>query len=195
MSSSGAGCIFEHYGKIPDTIYRVEIFRSPLEEAVFNNDLQAFMKLKQEGHVVNVGLKIGEMSCIEYAAMMGYPDVLRALLDESTNAAILHEYFSLDDVVDRAYLLSKHKDQFIAQGAMAEANRYEAALFTAVSYNKPGCVEVLMGKLGLNMIRKHMFQTAENRKETLSASELAKLRGHSECYNILATRESQMQTC
>jgi len=195
MSSSGAGCIFEHYGRIPDNIYRVEIFRSPLEEAVFKNDLQTFMKLKQEGHIVSVGLKIGEMSCIEYASMMGYADVLRALLDESMNAAILHQYFSLDDVVDRAYLLSKHKEQFIAQEALAEANRYEAALFTAVQYNQPACVEVLMGKLGLNMIRKHMFHTEENRKETLSASELAKLRGHSECYDILATRESQMRAC
>ena len=44
---------------------------------------------------MSVGLKIGEMSCIEYASMMGYADVLRALLDESMNAAILHQYFSL----------------------------------------------------------------------------------------------------
>ena len=41
-------------------------------------------------------------------------------------------------MVDRAYLLSKHKEQFIAQEALAEANRYEAALFTAVQYNQPG---------------------------------------------------------
>ncbi len=44
---------------------------------------------------MSVRLKIGQMSCIEYAAMMGYNDILLALLEESSNAQILKKYFSL----------------------------------------------------------------------------------------------------
>ena len=44
---SGPGCIFEHYGHIPEAIYMVERHSSPLEEAVYNNDLAAFMKAKE----------------------------------------------------------------------------------------------------------------------------------------------------
>ena len=42
------GCIFEYYGRIPASVYAPpETFESPLEEAVFNNDLQRFLKLVQ----------------------------------------------------------------------------------------------------------------------------------------------------
>ena len=50
----------------------------------------------QEGHSVNVRLKIGQMTCMEYAAMMGYEDILRTLVEESVNAEILRDYFSLN---------------------------------------------------------------------------------------------------
>ena len=50
----------------------------------------------QEGHVVHAQLKIGDMSCIEYSAMMGYHEVLRLLIDMSINAATLKQYFALN---------------------------------------------------------------------------------------------------
>jgi len=40
------GCIFEYYGRIPESVYaRPDEFDSPLEEAVFSNDVQRFRKL------------------------------------------------------------------------------------------------------------------------------------------------------
>jgi len=40
------GCIFEYYGRIPESIYAPPTtFESPLEQAVYNNDLQHFLKL------------------------------------------------------------------------------------------------------------------------------------------------------
>jgi len=53
------------------------------------------MNLFQEGHEVSVKLKIGQMSCIEFAAMRGLPGILSALLDDSINANTLKQYFSL----------------------------------------------------------------------------------------------------
>ena len=41
-------------------------------------------------------LKIGDMSCIEYAAMMGYHQILQHLIDMSINAATLKQYFVLN---------------------------------------------------------------------------------------------------
>ena len=42
MSQCMPGCIFEFYGRIPETVYHPEIFNSPLEEAVYNNDMNLF---------------------------------------------------------------------------------------------------------------------------------------------------------
>ena len=40
------GCVFEHYGRIPPTVYAApKAFKSPLEAAVFNNDLTSFCSL------------------------------------------------------------------------------------------------------------------------------------------------------
>ena len=59
------------------------------------NDYQSSI-LFQDGHIISVALKIGGMSCIEYAAMQGYADILRAMLEHSINASILNQYFALD---------------------------------------------------------------------------------------------------
>ena len=50
----------------------------------------------QDGEVVSVRLKIGEMSCLEYAAMKGYTELLLALLSHSVCVDMLRTYFSLD---------------------------------------------------------------------------------------------------
>jgi hypothetical protein len=40
------GCVFEYQGRIPEVVYsRPETFDSPLEEAVFNNDVEQFNRL------------------------------------------------------------------------------------------------------------------------------------------------------
>lgn len=40
------GCVFEYHGRIPEAVYsRPEIFNSPLEEAVFDNDIEKFNRL------------------------------------------------------------------------------------------------------------------------------------------------------
>ena len=44
---NGSGCIFEHYGKIPESVYKIDVYRSPLEEAVFKNDVTTFKQLVQ----------------------------------------------------------------------------------------------------------------------------------------------------
>ena len=45
MQSAMPGCVFEHHGKIPETVYNPEEFHSPLEKAVYNNDMSLFKKL------------------------------------------------------------------------------------------------------------------------------------------------------
>ena len=48
------GCIFEHYGRIPESVYSPpDVFESPLEEAVFNNDLRRFLELVEVGVYLN----------------------------------------------------------------------------------------------------------------------------------------------
>lgn len=190
---NGPGCIFDHFGKVPETAYKVETYNSPLEEAVQNNDVEALKKLIQEGCTVNIRLKLGQMSCLEYAAMMGYYEVLRVLLENSPNANTLREYFSLSDVVDRAYMISHNKQVFFDGEAMAEANRYEAALYTAVEYNQSECVSLLLTYLGTLEPNKHNFYINDNQRENLSPRELAKIRGHSECYQLLVDRTSPRQ--
>jgi len=40
------GCIFEYFGRIPASVYAPpDQFDSPLEEAVFDNDVKRFIKL------------------------------------------------------------------------------------------------------------------------------------------------------
>lgn len=188
MTSSMPGCVFEYCGRVPEAVYKPEVFRSPLEQAVYKNDLRMFKQLVREGHEVSVKLKIGQMSCIEFAAMRGLADILRALLDDSINANTLRQYFSLADVVERAYLISHNKSIFFEQEALAEANRYEAALYTAIEYNQPQCVDIMLQHLGNKELGKHNFYTKDTNCEQLTAAELAQVRGHSECYNLLVKR-------
>ena len=75
-------------------------------------------------------------------------------------------------------MISKNKDIFFSQEALAEANRYEAALFTAVEYDRPECVRVMLGYLGRKEPPRHCFKVADNQK-SLTAAELAKIRGKS----------------
>lgn len=59
---------------------------------------------------MSVRLKIGQMSCMEYAAMMGYADILTLLVEESENASVLRQYFSLDGTsVKNIFLLKENK--------------------------------------------------------------------------------------
>lgn len=50
----------------------------------------------QDGHTVTIRLKIGQMSCLEYAAMMGYTEMLEELISASVCSQILRQYFALD---------------------------------------------------------------------------------------------------
>ena len=82
-------------------------------------------------------------------------------------------------MVERAYLISRNKGIFFGQEALAEANRYEAALYTAIEYNHPQCVEVMLHHLGKKELGKHDFFTNDTNNEKLSATELAQVRGTS----------------
>ena len=74
-------------------------------------------------------------------------------------------------------MISRNKDIFFGREALAEANRYEAALYTAVEYNKPNCVRFMHHVLGPREPGKHNFITANNCQQRLSACELAQVRG------------------
>lgn len=196
MTSSIPGCVFEYFGRVPRDVFQAETFESPLEEAVHQNDVSQLKDHIQEGHSVSVKLKIGQMSCIEFAAMKGYTDILRTLLEHSSNADTLNKYYAYDDVVDRAYMISKNKKEFFEDGALAEANRYEAALFTAVEYNQPECVALMLSFMGHRDPPAHMFtlerrmsndEASNNgRLDKLNALGLARVRGHQECLDILS---------
>ena len=80
-------------------------------------------------------------------------------------------------MVDRAYLISHNKAIFFDQEALAEANRYEAALYTAIEYNQPQCVEIMLQHLGNKELGKHNFYTKDTNREQLTAAELACIRG------------------
>ena len=45
---------------------------------------------------MSVRLKVGQMSCIEFAAMTGRTEILKSLLEDSVNANPLKQYFELD---------------------------------------------------------------------------------------------------
>jgi len=187
FNMNGSGVLFQHFGAIPSSAYEVTEFSSPLERAVFDNDITTCKELIKEGYGVSVRLKIGQMTCMEYAAMMGHVDILRLLVEESENAQILRDYFSLNDVVEMAYMISKRKDIFFDRDALTEANRYEAALFTAIAFNQKECVQLMLNYLNPQAIaRKHCFMVNDNEnKEMYSALELATAKGHNECFETL----------
>ena len=77
-------------------------------------------------------------------------------------------------------MISKNKSIFFTQEALAEINRYEAAFFTAIEYDQPACLDVLIN-LGFREPGTHCFWTnwpegegAEYDKMT--AKQLAKAR-------------------
>ena len=74
-------------------------------------------------------------------------------------------------------MISFHKAAFFDCNALAEANRYEAALFAAVEYNQPQCVKVMVNVLGPRDVYRHSFYVSDNQVKKLSASELAQVRG------------------
>lgn len=39
------GCVFEHFGKVPENVYQADKFNSPFEEAVFKDDKETFHNL------------------------------------------------------------------------------------------------------------------------------------------------------
>ena len=42
---NGSGCVFDHFGKVPPAVYAAENFSSPLEIAVYKNDIASFNNL------------------------------------------------------------------------------------------------------------------------------------------------------
>ena len=91
------------------------------------------------------------------------------------------------DVVDRAYMISKHKKAFFEDNALAEANRYEAAIFTAVEYNQPECVKLMLSVLGHRDLPGHMLSSGrrlsnggltDNKLDRFSVAQLAETRGN-----------------
>jgi len=78
------------------------------------------------------------------------------------------------DIVERAYLISKNKSVFFGQEALAEANRYVAALYTAIAYNQPRCVELILSAVSRRDAAPHSFYVADlPTLQNLEAAELA----------------------
>lgn len=75
-------------------------------------------------------------------------------------------------------MISKNKDIFFGRDGLAEANRYEAALFAAVYYDKAECVRLMLNYLGPQVIcRKHGFILDTDNQVLLTAVELAQTKG------------------
>ena len=81
--------------------------------------------------------------------------------------------------MERAYLLSKNKSVFFEQEALTEANRYVAALYTAIAYDRPRCVELLLSAIARRDAAKHSFYVSDDTAvlESLEAAELARTLG------------------
>jgi len=91
------------------------------------------------------------------------------------------------DIVERAYLISRNKSAFFEREALAEANRYVAALFTAVAYNQPNCVRLMLAVVGRREATRNCFDTFSQDgpipvKHTLSVGELAWSLGKGQVY-------------
>lgn len=89
----------------------------------------------------------------------------------------------MPDIVERAYLISKNKSVFFDQEALTEANRYVAALYTAIAYNQPRCVELILAVVGRRDVAKHSFFVSDEPPvlESLEAGELAHTLGNVSC--------------
>jgi len=85
----------------------------------------------------------------------------------------------LSDIVERAYLISKNKTVFFDQEALTEANRYIAALYTAIAYDQPRCVEIILAAVRRRDAAKHSFYVSDEPVlESLEAGELARTLGN-----------------
>ena len=47
MKMNGSGCVFDYYGRVPNTIYHPQNFQSPVEETVYQNDTKTLLKYVQ----------------------------------------------------------------------------------------------------------------------------------------------------
>ena len=89
------------------------------------------------------------------------------------------------DIVERAYLISRNKSVFFDGEALAEANRYVAALYTAIAYDQPRCVELVLNVIGRRDATRHSFCTDSTTTDpthrgpvkSLGAGELARSLG------------------
>jgi len=67
---------------------------------------------------------------------------------------------------------------FFDREALTEANRYVAALYTAIAYNQPRCVELILAAVGQRDAAKHSFYVSDEPVlESLEAGELARTLG------------------
>ena len=48
------GCVFEHFGRIPENVYHPETFNSPLEDAVHKNDSEKFQNLAKVSSIDSI---------------------------------------------------------------------------------------------------------------------------------------------
>ena len=91
--------------------------------------------------------------------------------------------------MERAYLLSKNKSMFFEQEALTEANRYVAALYTAIAYDQPRCVELILSAIARRDAAKHSFNVSDDEQpvlESLEAGELARTLGELRAHRIIA---------
>jgi hypothetical protein len=81
-------------------------------------------------------------------------------------------------MVDRAFLLSSNKTAFFDQRALAEANRYTAAIFTAIVYDQPRCLECMLSYVKPRDLGQHIFGIPDTTSRmTMDACQLAALLG------------------
>lgn len=181
------GCIFKYNGKIPESAYTPTSFESPMEKAIYENDNNALKQLIENGHQVTVHLKIGEMSCFEYASLKGYKDLLSNLLENSASKEVVKKYFHLEDMTERARMISNDKESFFGPlSAMMEINRYIASLYNAIAFNRTDCLRLLLEILGKKDLLdlKLTFGTTE----AFNAINLAQYLGHQDCLDIINCR-------
>jgi len=78
---------------------------------------------------------------------------------------------------------------FFEQEALTEANRYVAALYTAIAYDQPRCVELILSAIARRDAAKHSFNVSDDEQpvlESLEAGELARTLGELRAHRIIA---------
>merc|ERR1712168_634126 len=182
---NGYGCIFENFGIIPEKACCCD-----------GDDIGHIQKLKNECQNVkeeynmeyNIANYRGNMTCVEYASLKGYHEILELLIENSQNRDILKQYFSLNDAVERAFLISKNKSSFFDKFTLMEINRYEAAIFTAIAFGQTECLKILLKFVSISDLHKHFFLRPDGGMELMSATEFAQLKNQPACYGILESK-------